>query len=132
VLEETFKHLHAKTSPGFGEHTMVRNSFIQVVTEKPSVGHIHLDLSHQTAFRSDAVQIADKKGFEEDNRVHGWLAGVAVVRPGKGIDEGEIDGLRDFSEEMIFRDETVKRKFVVELRSKPVFPHHRLLPPWWG
>jgi hypothetical protein len=33
---------------------------------------------------------------------------------------------------MILRDETVKREFVVELRSELVFPHHRLLPPLWG
>jgi hypothetical protein len=60
------------------------------------------------------------------------LAGVAIVGSGKGINEGEIDGSGDLPEEMIVRDEAVEGEFVVELRSKLVFPHHRLLPPLWG
>jgi hypothetical protein len=38
---------------------------------------------------------------------------VAVVGSSKAINEGEIDGGRDLPEEMILRNETVKREFVV-------------------
>jgi hypothetical protein len=50
MFEEMFKYIHAKTSPGFGKNTVVRDDFIQVVTEKPSVGHVNLNLSHQPPF----------------------------------------------------------------------------------
>jgi hypothetical protein len=91
MFEEMFKHLHAKTSPGFGKNTMIRNGFIQVKTEEPSVGHIDPDLSHQPSFRGYTIKVADEKGLKEDNRVHGWLAGVAVIGSGKGVNEVEID-----------------------------------------
>lgn len=50
VFEEIFKHLHTKTSPGFGKHAMIRDGFIQVITKKPPVGHIDLNFSHQPSF----------------------------------------------------------------------------------
>ena len=102
------KHLHAKTSPGFGKNTVVRDGFIQVITEKPSAGHIDLDPLHQTTFSGYTVKVADEESLEEDNRIHGWLAGVAVVGSGEGINEGEIDGFRDLLKKMILRDETVE------------------------
>jgi hypothetical protein len=91
VFEEKFKHLHAKTSPSFGKNTMVRNGFIQVITKKPSVGHIDLKLSHQPSFRGYTVKKANEKGLKENNGVYGWLAGVAVVGSSDRINEGEID-----------------------------------------
>jgi hypothetical protein len=38
---------------------------------------------------------------------------VAIVGSSKGINEGKIDDCRDLPEEMISRNEAVKREFVV-------------------
>jgi hypothetical protein len=67
MFEEMLKHLHAKAGSGFGKHTMVRDGFIQVVTEKPPIGHIHLNLSHQTTFRGYAIKIADEESLKEND-----------------------------------------------------------------
>ncbi len=43
----------------------------------------------------------------------------------------EIDGYSDMMEEVNLEERTFKREFVIELRSKLAFPHHRLLSPLW-
>jgi len=60
-----------------------------------------------------SVKVADEEGLKEDNRVHGWLAGIAVVGSGKGINEGEIDGFRDLTQKMILRNKAVERELIV-------------------
>jgi len=108
VLEEVFKYPHAEASPGFGKDAMIRYVFIQVITEKPSVGHINLNLPHQPSFRGNTIKVADEECLEEDNRVYGWLAGAAVIGSGQCINEGEIDGFMYLAKKMILRDKVVK------------------------
>jgi hypothetical protein len=41
------------------------------------------------------------------------LASAATIGSGEGINEGEIDGFRDLTKKMIWRDETVEGELTV-------------------
>ena len=74
---------------------MVRRWLVKVVAEKPAIGQVQAELARQPPLRGDAVEVADEQHLEEDDRVDGGPAGVAVERTAKGPDEGEVDSAVD-------------------------------------
>lgn len=69
-----------------------------------SIGEVEVDLLNEPPLRSDAVQVAEQRHFEEHDWINRRLAGVPVEVSGKAYDEGEVDGFCDAPKEVIAGD----------------------------
>lgn len=101
LIEKGLKDIGTKADSRLGQDAVVGYLFVKVVAQKPAVGEIILDFVHETALGSDAVEVANEQRLEEDNRVDGRLAGVAVVRVRQFVDEREVDCVSDAAKEVI-------------------------------
>lgn len=82
----------------------------QAQPEKPAVGHIDLDLTHQLALGAHPEQVADEQHLEQHHGVDGRAAVVGTVEPfGLLADEVEADVGVDQPEQVITRNQLVQR-----------------------
>ena len=106
--EELFEHVVAEARACFREDAVVGRRQIDVVAQEPAVAQVQAHLFGQTPFGCDAVEVAQQEHLEDDDRIDGWLPGVAVVGTAEWPDEGEVDGFGDAPQQMVLGYELVQ------------------------
>ena len=69
---------------------------------------VQAEFARKAPFRGNPVEVADEEHLEENDWVDGWATGVAVKRSAQRPDEGEVDDVRDQSEQVVIRHEPVQ------------------------
>jgi len=92
MLKELLKHIHAESASGFGQYAVVGYEFIEIVAQEPTIGQVNLYFTHEPAFGCYAIEITNEHGLEDNYRIDGGLAGVAVVGLSNRINEREVYG----------------------------------------
>ncbi len=101
LTKELLEHVVTEARPCLREHAVVWRRQIEVVAQEPVVAQVQAHLLGQAPFGRDAVEVAQQQHLEDDDRIDGWLTGVAVVGAAEGPDEGEVDGASDAPQQMV-------------------------------
>jgi hypothetical protein len=124
MLKELLKHIHTEPASSFGQHAVVGDKFIEVISQEPTIGQVNLYFTHDTAFGCYAIEITNQHGLEDNYWIDRGLAGVGVVGPGKRVNEREVYDGGYLTEKVILGDKLIERELVIEFWSENPSPHH--------
>ena len=111
-----------------GQHAVVGNGLGQLVAEKPAPGQIESRLLAELALTPDVEEVAEQMQLEDDDRIHGGLAGPTVVGSCQAAHELEIHAGDDLPEDVLARDGVIQREADIELRLGRLATHHGQAP----
>lgn len=87
----------------------MRNGLGKVVADKPAVGDICYDFFDRLAHGANTKQLLDKHNFDENNGIYARTSRLrAVCILDEFVNEREVDGLFDLTNQMIFGDEFIQ------------------------
>src|SRR5215469_18752729 len=76
------------------------------------------------ALGGDAVEVAEERHPEDDDRVDGGLARMTVEARGHPTHEGEVDGRSHAPQEVVLGHARFETELVVQLADQCLPPHH--------
>lgn len=77
--------------------------------QEPAVGHIDLDFLHQTAFRGETEEVAQRHNFYQADGVDGGSAVVGAIEVGHGVaDKFKVDGSVNLPDQMVVGNQLIQ------------------------
>src|SRR5262249_36626349 len=81
----------------------------QLQPQKPAVGDVDFDLTHQLPFGAHTEQVADEQRLEHQRRIERGASVVRAVKSGNPVmDKRKVDHRIDLAKQVILRNQTVE------------------------
>jgi len=108
------------------ERRVIGNSIFQAEPAEPAIGEVQVDLFAQPTLRANSKAVAHDQHPDQQRRINGWSAGMAVVRGEVLVQFAQVEKPINPAEHVARRDVVLEVEGVEERRLSGVLTsHHR-------
>ena len=115
------------------ERRVIGDRIFQAEPAEPAISEVQVNFFTQPTFRANPKAVADDQHPDQQGRINGWPAGMAVVRSEMLVEFAQVEKPINPAEHVARRDVVLKVEGVEERRLSGVLTsHHRCGIRWIG